>query len=54
MIKIKWTLDTGFGPSCRHSGEIEVGDDATVSEIDDAVAEEVHQCLDWWWEKDDA
>ena len=50
MKRVKWTLVTGFGPSTDHSGELEVEDDATEEEIEEAVKEEAWNCIDLYWE----
>jgi hypothetical protein len=49
MRTIKWVLDTGFA-TCRHEGEIEVEDDATDDEIQEAVNDVIwnHLSLSWW------
>ena len=51
MIKVEWTLDTGFGPSCRYNGEIEIEEGATDDEIDTLVSDAVHDCITWYWER---
>jgi hypothetical protein len=49
MKTIKWSLCTGLVGCDRHS-EIEVEDDATDEEIDEAVREDVFNFVNWtWW-----
>ena len=48
MRIIKWHFETGMQGS-RQSGEIEVDDDATDEQIEDAVREEVFNIVSWGW-----
>lgn len=50
MRNIKWSLHTGYA-GCTHTGEIEVEDDATEEEIDEAVREDAWNYLDLFWEE---
>lgn len=49
MKKIEWEMGIGF-PGARRYGEIEVYDDATNEEIEEAVWEEVMSYVDYSWE----
>lgn len=48
MRTIQWHLSTGQ-QGCDRSGEIEVEDNATESEIDQLVREEVYNFVEWGW-----
>lgn len=49
MKKIEWEMGIGFAGAMRY-GEIEVYDDATDEEIEEAVWEEVMSYVDYGWE----
>ena len=52
MRKIKWLCETGYA-GCNHEGEIEVDDDATDKEINEAVLNDVCNYVNWsWWEEE--
>lgn len=40
MKKVKWTLNTGFGPGTEQTGEFKIEDNATEEEIREACVEE--------------
>jgi hypothetical protein len=48
MRKIECVLETGYVGGTR-KGVIEVEDDATDSEIDEAVNDWAHKYLSWGW-----
>lgn len=52
-MKIKWRLHIGMATGDR-DGEIEVDDDATDEEIEEAVKEDAHQHIELSWERESA
>ena len=52
MRKIKWLCETGYA-GCNHEGEIEVDDDATDKEIDEAVLNDVCNYVNWSWREEE-
>ena len=51
MKRIKWACETGFA-GCIHEGEIEMPDDSTEEEINEAVMDDVLNIVSWtWWEE---
>ena len=49
MKKIEWEMGIGF-PTAMRYGEIEMNDDTTNEEIEEAVWEEVMSFIDYSWE----
>jgi ribosomal protein L23 len=48
MRAINWTVSMGMAAD-KQSGTIEVEDDATDEEIEEAVREEVFNVVSWGW-----
>jgi hypothetical protein len=49
-VKIEVHLSIGY-PSAEHDEEIEVPDDATELDIEQAVAEWAGEYIETWWER---
>lgn len=52
MKKITVTTHTGF-PGCVHVDEIEVEDDATEEEIEEACKEVAFERIEWYYEEEE-
>ncbi len=50
---VKWSIGIGFRGADR-AGEWEVDDNTSDDELDEMLEVEVGNCLDAWWDRQDA
>jgi hypothetical protein len=51
-MKVNWTVSIGY-PTAKRSGSWDVEDDVTDEELNAMLQEEINECIDAWWEKEE-